>query len=549
MTDGQVSTAGAAGTAGVVGATLSTYIALRLADYAAKLVSMAVLRVIITKVVDTFTKPEEVLDRITPVELRDKLKWREGGAGKLKYAIDFVKFLRDFNMKFADLTTFASIFGVDAAQVAYAVSNAYQWSYGLGWLSWIGTGQILSKTVAEQLSQELDYMIRAKLLTESAALDAWKKGLISDNECKEYLFRIGYDEEKAELIMKKEAIEMVSGVASFLVQLGVISKDEFIRRMKLFGLDERQAEIAYLSSFKLPETTLLLKSFKSGLISEDIVRRYLKAKGYDDLTISLILVSAKEERTEDDKKLAKSEILTFFRYGLIDETEARNLLQSLGYDSNEIELFINFEKMRLTLGKKEVDKKLSKAEVLRAYRDKVISRIEAEELLARLGYDSNEINILLQLAEQTKTKEAKERKKDIARSDILRAFRLGIITRELAKNMMVQLGFSEDEAEFILKSAEVREEEKRTLTATQIITAASRRIIRISEAYDYLKSLGYGDFEITVLFRLNYADREVLALIEAFRIGRIREDEFVNALNAIGFSAADITILKNIFGI
>ncbi|MEM0333592.1 MAG: hypothetical protein QXX30_04015 [Candidatus Aenigmatarchaeota archaeon] len=549
MTDGQVSTAGAAGTAGVVGATLSTYIALRLADYAAKLVSMAVLRVIITKVVDTFTKPEEVLDRITPVELRDKLKWREGGAGKLKYAIDFVKFLRDFNMKFADLTTFASIFGADAAQVAYAVSNAYQWSYGLGWLSWIGTGQILSKTVAEQLSQELDYMIRAKLLTESAALDAWKKGLISDNECKEYLFRIGYDEEKAELIMKKEAVEMVSGVASFLVQLGAISKDEFIRRMKLFGLDERQAEIAYLSSFKLPETTLLLKSFKSGLISEDIVRRYLKAKGYDDLTISLILVSAKEERTEDDKKLAKSEILTFFRYGLIDETEARNLLQSLGYDSNEIELFINFEKMRLTLGKKEVDKKLSKAEVLRAYRDKVISRIEAEELLARLGYDSNEINILLQLAEQTKTKEAKERKKDIARSDILRAFRLGIITRELAKNMMVQLGFSEDEAEFILKSAEVREEEKRTLTATQIITAASRRIIRISEAYDYLKSLGYGDFEITVLFRLNYADREVLALIEAFRIGRIREDEFVNALNAIGFSAADITILKNIFGI
>ncbi|MFH7904069.1 MAG: hypothetical protein QW409_03930, partial [Candidatus Aenigmatarchaeota archaeon] len=408
---------------------------------------------------------------------------------------------------------------------------------------------ILSKTVSEQLSQELDYMIRAKLLTESAALDAWKKGLISDNECKEYLFRIGYDEEKAELIMKKEAVEMVSGIASFLVQLGAISKDEFIRRMKLFGLDERQAEIAYLSSFKLPETTLLIKAFKSGLISEDIVKKYLKAKGYDDLTISLILVSAKEERTEDDKKLAKSEILTFFRYGLIDETEARNLLQSLGYDSNEVELFINFEKMRLTLGKKEVDKKLSKAEVLRAYRDKVISRIEAEELLARLGYDSNEINILLQLAEQTKTKEAKERKKDIARSDILRAFRLGIITRELAKNMMVQLGFSEDEAEFILKSAEVREEEKRTLTATQIITAASRRIIRISEAYDYLKSLGYGDFEITVLFRLNYADREVLALIEAFRIGRIREDEFVNALNAIGFSAADITILKNIFGI
>ena len=549
MTDGQVSTAGAAGTAGVVGATLSTYIALRLADYAAKLVSMAVLRVIITKVVDTFTKPEEVLDRITPAELRDRLKWREGGAGRLKYAIDFVKFLRDFNMKFADLTTFASIFGIDAAQVANAVSNAYQWSYGLGWLSWIGTGQILSKTVSEPIGQELDYMIRAKLLTESAALDAWKKGLISDNECKEYLFRLGYDEEKAELIMKKEAIEMVSGITSFLVQLGAISKDEFIRRMKLFGLDEKQAEIAYLSSFKLPETTLLIKAFKSGLISEDIVRRYLKAKGYDDLTISLILVSAKEERTEDDKRLAKSEVLTFFRYGLIDELEARNLLQSLGYDLNEIELFINFEKMRLTLGKKEVDKKLSKAEVLRAYRDKVISRIEAEELLSRLGYDSNEINILLQLAEQTKIKEKAERKKDIARSDILRAFRLGIITRELAKNMMTQLGFSEDEAEFILKSAEVREEEKRTLTATQIITAASRRIIRISEAYDYLKSLGYGDFEVIVLFRLNYADREVLALIEALKTKRIREDEFVNALNAIGFSAADITILKNIFGI
>ncbi|MEM2526046.1 MAG: hypothetical protein QXI49_07650 [Candidatus Methanomethylicaceae archaeon] len=549
MTDGQVSTAGAAGTAGVVGATLSTYIALRLADYAAKLVSMAVLRVIITKVVDTFTKPEEVLDRITPAELRDKLKWREGGAGRLKYAIDFVKFLRDFNMKFADLTTFASIFGIDAAQVANAVSNAYQWSYGLGWLSWIGTGQILSKTVSEAIGQELDYMIRAKLLTESAALDAWKKGLISDNECKEYLFRLGYDEEKAELIMKKEAIEMVSGITSFLTQIGAISKDEFIRRMKLFGLDEKQAEIAYLSSFKLPETTLLIKAFKSGLISEDIVRRYLKAKGYDDLTISLILVSAKEERTEDDKKLAKNEVLTFFRYGLIDELEARNLLQSLGYDLNEIELFINFEKMRLTLGKKEVDKKLSKAEVLRAYRDKVISRIEAEELLSRLGYDSNEINILLQLAEQTKIKEKAERKKDIARSDILRAFRLGIITRELAKNMMTQLGFSEDEAEFILKSAEVREEEKRTLTATQIITAASRRIIRISEAYDYLKSLGYGDFEVIVLFRLNYADREVLALIEALKTKRIREDEFVNALNAIGFSAADITILKNIFGI
>ena len=498
----QAEAAVAAGAAASAGGGLVNYLLIQVIEFFYRLGSTLLIKAWAEPFLGDFTRPEYLLNKILPDEEKKKLDVSETSLGKLEKVKNFINFLKEYNLRFADFTVLSSIIGPHGAYVAGQISSAYQWSYGLGWLSWIGTGQILTKVISEPLSKELDYYLRGKLLTEAAALELWRKGLIKDEELKEYLAWHGYDDEKIDLLMKKEALDIPSGTTAKLIQLGFIDKNEVIEKLKKAGLTDEQAELYYLSSFREPSDSLITKALASGLIDKETAKIYLRAKGYDEYTINLILAASVREKTEKDMDLSKSEILQCLRFGIINEAEARSMLRALGYDENEITWLINLEKAKIARGEKTIQRDLSKSEILRAYQFGILSQAEVIELLSRLGYDKNEINVLLQIAELRKAKEPKERKKEIAKSDILKAFRLGIIDENQAKNLLRQLGFAEEDIELILKTEEVREETRRTLTPTQVLSAIRKGIISKEEGIAYLKALGYGDYEIDILLKL-----------------------------------------------
>jgi len=456
----------------------------------------------VQRVLGEYTNPEELLKKVAPSWSRDEFAKALRENPKIHGVVDFLNFLRDFNMRFAEVNVGASILGSSAAYATTQIGSAYQWSYGLGWLSWIGTGQVLQKLVAEPIGQELDRLFRHKLLTESAAKELWTLGLISTDEFKEYLAYQGYSDEKIELLKKALINDLVSGKVATLVRLRLLDERKVIARLKEIGVPEDKAALAVHAAFAEPSLSVILKSLKAQRITKEEAVRWLKLQGYSDDAIALILDSAKEERIEADKQLTKSEILQMFRYHLIDEQTALNGLEALGYDPNEARLLIQLTKAKIPTERISKGRDLSKSDILQALRLGVISENEAVDMLKRIGYDDTEIGILLAINKRRMEKEPKLRKRELVKSDVIKALRLGLITAEEARTYLRNLGYSDADISILLKFGEVHEERHRELTTSEIGRAFREGIISEAEAKAYWKNLGYGDWEIAVLLRL-----------------------------------------------
>lgn len=488
--------------AGGLGQTILTRFINDVANLVERIVSVALARAMIRQNLGPFVEPENMLKAIAPEWSRAEWEKALAENPKIKGVENFINFLKDFNLRFADVNVAASILGPSAAYATTQIGSAYQWSYGLGWLSWIGTGQVLQKLVAEPIRQELDKLFPHKLLTEAAAKELWLLGIISDEQLDEALTYQGYSKEKREFLKKALIHDLVSGKVATLVRLRIIDKNMVIGKLKSLGVKEDVASLAVDAAFKEPSLSVIIKSLKAGRITQDEAIRWLRLQGYSDEAIALILDSAKEERIEKDKELAKSDILGLFRYRIINESEALDALKALGYDDREARLLIDLTKARIPKEKVEKGRDLSKADVLKALRLGVITQDEATDFLKRLGYDDTEIKILLAVNSSIANKEPEERKREIAKSDILRALRLGIITKGRAYDLLKNLGYSDEQIELLLKIGEAVQPEHRSLTPAQVGRAFQLGIMTEGEARQYWKALGYNEYEIDILVKL-----------------------------------------------
>ena len=93
------------------------------------------------------------------------------------------------------------------------------------------------------------------------------------------------------------------------------------------------------------------------------------------------------------KEITDSKIERLFIAGLISEEEFKRIMLERGYPERQIELWIQYLKEE----KMTKDKDLTKSEILRLYRYDVISRQLAKDLLMSLGYDEEESELLLDL--------------------------------------------------------------------------------------------------------------------------------------------------------
>jgi len=131
-------------------------------------------------------------------------------------------------------------------------------------------------------------------------------------------------------------------------------------------------------------------------------------------------------------------------------------------------------------------------------------------------------------------KDVEEKDRDLTKTEILRNYRIGKVTRERVKEMLVEIGYSEDEADWILTYEDYKigieelEEE-----AMSIVKECEAGNITIKEADRRLTDLG---LPIKVRERyLNKAKRAIKQSIKRpstddlkrwLKMGIISEDEF-----------------------
>lgn len=515
--------------------------------------------------------PEKVLAKIgqeSPyTNLRDETYIKEN----LKELVGFINFLRDFNVTLAANTMFASILGPEVGVPFSNLINALQWSYGLGWLSWIGTGEFLSRVVSRPLRQKLNKILRDADITRDVKEKLYAYGAYNLQQFKEAMAEEGWPDEIINKYLPVLWTELRSGAIEELVALGQISEEEYKNKLKEIGIKPEVAEKVVKKLYKLPSLAEIRRAVKNGLISEEYARELLILQGYKPEFAELLLKDVRAEKIENERNLTKSDILRAFEYGIIREEQAREFLKSLGYDLNEIEILIELSKKRIALRNIDKGRDLAKNDIINAYINDVISKAEALNLLTQIGYERSEAEILLSIADKRKGAKNVEKKRELARSDIVKAYKQGLISREEAINMIKSLGFSEEDAELILKIGTYEKPKERRLTLSELRRLYNDGLITFNEYRQALIALGYSEEDVDLIiirekprlsasllidafgaglidkkFVYEYCKKEGMSYIEIvalFRAGALEETHAKELLKRFGFDDKEIEIL------
>lgn len=209
-----------------------------------------------------------------------------------------------------------------------------------------------------------------------------KLKLISDEELTQYYMKLGYSREDAEKLTKftieynknpewtertledeilfeyrnKAKSEIIQAYKTLLIdentareQLRAIGlKDEAIEYEIAFAEYDRRREIIndYIS--------VLTSKYVKGLIDEVTLRNKLSELNLPSFYVDHIVTIANIKALDKPQTPSKSDILDWFKKGIIDERTTRNMLSGLGYANEYIDLYI--KEIQLEKQRKEAKK-------------------------------------------------------------------------------------------------------------------------------------------------------------------------------------------------
>jgi len=235
-----------------------------------------------------------------------------------------------------------------------------------------------------------------------------------------------------------------------------------------------------------------------GLVTEKEMLENYKWLGYDDEHAQRMTLWSKAYTIAAD-------IRALYSKGWIDESGARQMITDAGVPKERAEVFLQKLVKSGQADRMTTERDLTKTDILRLFKLGIISSGQAASNLQDIGYDAEEASYLMALY----TSSTEITLKELTQAQILKAFRLGIYNRDEAKAKLIEEGWSADSSETLLKledinkaDASVTKQAERDLSRADIINAINRAIIDKSTGHDYLAYMGYSEWEIGVIFSL-----------------------------------------------
>ena len=475
--------------------------------------------------------------------------------------------------------------------------------------------------VAKALIQiwKADYMDKVKELSVSQILSAYREGLISREEATRMLEALRYPPEYVNLLLQLEDQKLHEELTKLEIKVvlenlryGFITPEEAVRQLQQLGVTPERAQLLVkITMIKVKAETheKLTKAdvkllFDEGLINADTALQLLTKIGYREEVAKMLIQAWENELGAKAKELTTSQILSLYKSGLITKQEALSMLVQLGYSQRSAELLLSLEDLKLHSKIVELEQKI----VLEDLKDGYIGPDDAVKALVSAGVAPDIAQLLVKyaLAEarakrrqvpsithiekwfkmgyidentaiawleiigytdkvaQLFIREWKEEQRpgtrQLTTSTILNAYELGIIDRELAKNWLISIGYTEESAEIILKIEDAKAYQKLVKEKEEVILLKYRYgYISRDEAAKELSALGLLPPQIDTLLQLEDIKRQrppeqkhltVTQLMKAYRLGIVDEKFVDDYLKKLGYTdASDRLILMLIYGV
>jgi len=308
------------------------------------------------------------------------------------------------------------------------------------------------------VEQETEKNAHSGLLDTGTLIRAWWRKVIDESKVDDTLLREGFDEEEIKAI--KEAMLYYPSPADFIrFATRDVFREDIVEK---YGYDSEWDKI---------EKGIKEYVEKAG-INLDVLKWYWRAHW--------VLPSPQMA-------------YEMLHRGIITQDDIRELLRISDYAPNWIEKLIAISYSPIT-----------RVDLRRLYQ---IGVIDEERLLKGykdLGYNEEDAKLMV---EWTKL-EYSQKDKDLTKTEILRNYRIGQCTREEAKNMLIDLGYDDTEADWILLYEDYKlSVEEIEAEAETIVYELSEGNISYEEAISKLGELNMP--ERVKLRYLNKAKREV----------------------------------------
>jgi hypothetical protein len=190
--------------------------------------------------------------------------------------------------------------------------------------------------------------------------------------------------------------------------------------------------------------------------------------------------------------LSRVDIRRMYAVGVIDEAAVEKAYKDIGYDDTNARLLKEFT-IKQTL---QTQSKFSSTNVIAAYVDGKISESEASNILSSIGIRSNDIPVILRNAEYKKKWDFIDTQVRATRN----LYKKKIITEDTARTELVSIPLPIEQVELLLKQwyYETKEEEPKLWTTAQTITFLKKGLITESRARQELDKLGYDSEHVRV---------------------------------------------------
>jgi len=308
-----------------------------------------------------------------------------------------------------------------------------------------GLGMILANALNEKIAHELNTQLKHSIIPPEQAVKLKWRGLIDDNTYKSIMYKHGFNDG---MITKLEQAMLYYPSPSDLVRFAVrevytpsivsqygLMEDlpqQFLTEAQKSGLSEEAARAFWAAHWELPSITQAFEMLHRGVITQNELMTLLRTQDVMPYWRDKLIAISYNPYTRVDAR-------RMYELGVLSEQELKRAYMDLGYDNQHADKLTLWTKLYVKL-----------PDLLKRYKNGWINTAELRTELSNIGLSTAQIEEIVQTVVKNKQTERIAKERDLTKSEIVKGYKKGVLSFDEAANLLVNMGYDDWEAEYIL---------------------------------------------------------------------------------------------------
>jgi len=355
-------------------------------------------------------------------------------------------------------------------------------------------------------SSEFDILNKANrpILEIQFIKDLYLRDILTEEQTITALMRVGYNETEANQIKQlffyipspPDQVRFAVREAfypEYVTKYGLDNEypQDFEDAVKKTGVSAEWAKMYWRSHWELPSLQMGFEMLHRGVIDSDTLDDLFKAA-------DIMPYWREQIKAISYNPLTRVDVRRMHKIGVLDRDAVKRAYLNVGYNDHNAELMTEFT----ILYNQESERDLTKADILNAYKRRLIELGETKEYLSAMGYELSEINILISRIDY----DLELSRKKIIQANLKKGYIRGLYSEVQVTERFGELDMSAGEARELIELWDTeKKDQSRSLTRGDLDKMFKAKVIDKKTYTAELKMLNYGDRDIGLLVKLNTA--------------------------------------------